>query len=196
MAFKPKQIGGKSLQKTATPPAVRPAGLIPKRVAGVGITSEPAIPQKAYGVRYKVLWREELMKPKVEIVKFMKETNWNVDLIDSSGAMHTSVQKDKFVFLAVVDVDGNETLLTDLPCAPVVERGEMEGQLYLTICKKDLLNPKIEVVKVVKDNGYSVDLIDGDDVLKKSVTKGDLIILEYLGKCDGKKKEEGEENVG
>jgi len=180
--FKPKQIAGKSL--------TRP---VPKQVAGAGMTRQATVPKKTYGKRYKVLWKEKLLKPDIEIVKIMKDGGYSVELIDSEGNYRKTVHKTDFFPLALIDDNDKEIPLVDLAPTPLDELYNREGMNFKVLWKEDLMKPRVEVVTIVEETNYNCELVDSQGQRKKGVTKTDLIILECLGPGKAANKPEEQE---
>jgi len=169
--IQPKQIAGAALTRQK-----------PKQVAGSGVTRQQPIPQKKpYGKRYKIIWRDKLLIPGIEIVKIMKSDGWSVELIDSEGNYRKNVSKMDLVLLALIDDDDKEIPLADLEPTPLDDLYDREGFNYRVLWKDDLMNPKVEVVTIVAETSHNCELVDSAGERKKNVTKGDLYFLEFLG---------------
>jgi len=157
----PKQIAGKTA---------------PKQTAGAGLTRAPAIPQKRYGQRYRILNKDKLMGD-TEVVKIMKETDWACDYIDSSGTLLVQKTKTDLIIISFFDENDKEIPIGDLAISPAEEITPTEGPTFKVIWKKSLLKPIVELIKIVGENNYQCDIIHFDGTREKGITKSDFIVI-------------------
>ena len=122
--------------------------------------------QTRYGQCLKVLWKHNLIDPKVEIIKIMKETSYNVDAITSEGELRSFPKTD---FWPLEFVDAMNIVLQ-----------HPKGTKLKILWKESYLKPKVEIIQVTAENYGTIDYYDSEGILNKGVHKFDMHVLEVI----------------
>ena len=157
----------------------------PKQIAGRGVTRKNFLPpgmegtdtkkQTSYGVIIQIIWKDNLLDPRIETLKIIKETDYNIDAIDCDGKMHTRLNKADLIFLGYAD----EMKLTCTPPRP-------RGTLWRVVNKEKLMAGKEQIIRITHspDIGQHIDYIDEFGTINKRVWKTDLFFLGILEEDD------------